>query len=130
MENDHFLCGLVFVRLEVRDNFLTKISQPLNVHTNTGYIYYVHINKGQIRGLLVVILVNAVHLFSIVRNRNECHRNGDLKGLTLIFDKYDELKQFAASIKNKLNKLLFKIKCCQFYVFKIPYKYKKDSHEP
>ena len=51
-----------------------------------------------------------------------------LKGLTLIFDKYDELKQFAASIKNKLNKLLFKIKCCQFYVFKIPYKYKKDSH--
>ena len=25
-----------------------------------------------------------------------------LKGLTLIFDKYDELKQFAASIKNKL----------------------------
>ena len=79
MENDYFLCGLVFVRLEVRDNFLTKISQPLNVHTNTGYIYYVHINKGQIRGLLVVILVNAVHLFSIVRNRNEYNRNGDLK---------------------------------------------------
>ena len=29
-----------------------------------------------------------------------------LKGLTLIFDKYDELKQFAASIKSKLNNLL------------------------
>ena len=117
MQNDYFLCGLVFVRLEVRDNFLTKISQPLS-------------NTGQITVLLVVILVNAVHLFSIVRNRNKYNRNGDLKGLTLIFDKYDELKQFAASIKNKLNKLLFKIKCCQFYVFKIPYKYKKDSHEP
>ena len=69
MQNDYFLCGLVFVRLEVRDNFLTKISQPLYVHTNTG----------QITGLLVVILVNAVHLFSIVRNRNEYNRNGDLK---------------------------------------------------
>ena len=69
MQNDYFLCGLVFVRLEVRDIFPTKISQPLNVHTNTGYN----------RGLLVVILVNAVHLFSIVRNRNEYNRNGDLK---------------------------------------------------
>ena len=73
MENDYFLCRLVFVRLEVRlevrDNFLTKISQPLYVHTNTG----------QIRGLLVVILVNAVQLFSIVRNRKEYNRNGDLK---------------------------------------------------
>ena len=69
MQNDYFLCGLVFVRLEVRDNFLTKISQPLYVHTKTG----------QITGFLVVILVNAVHLFSIVRNRNEYNRNGDLK---------------------------------------------------
>ena len=51
------------------ENFLTKTSQPLNIHTNTG----------QITGLLVVILVNAVHLFSIVRNRNEYNRNGDLK---------------------------------------------------
>ena len=84
------------MRLEVRDIFPTKISQPLNVHTNTGYN----------RGLLVVILVNAVHLFSIVRKRNEYNKNGDLKGLTLIFDKYDELKQFAASIKSKLNNLL------------------------
>ena len=69
MENDYFLCRLFFVRLEVRDNFLTKISQPLYVHTNTG----------QIRGLLFVILVKAVHLFSIVRNRKKYNRNGDLK---------------------------------------------------
>ena len=80
MENDYFLCRLVFVRLEVRDNFLTKISQPLNVHTNTTSLsLYVHTNTGQIRGLLVVILVNALHLFSIVRNRKEYNRNGDLK---------------------------------------------------
>ena len=48
-----------------------------------------------------------------------------LKGMTLIFDKYDELKQFAASIKNKL-----KLNAVNSTFSKYLLITKKDSHEP